>query len=70
MASIIQSLLEWLRSLFFKVCINSRFIHRLNLLLTIYTNVRFKTEMELTLVGLQNSGKTTLVNVIAVCIFK
>ncbi|KAG9325278.1 hypothetical protein KVV02_000026 [Mortierella alpina] len=26
----------------------------------------FKTEMELTLVGLQNSGKTTLVNVIAV----
>ncbi|GAB5592987.1 ADP-ribosylation factor-like protein 8B [Umbelopsis nana] len=41
MASIIQSLLEWLRSLF------------------------FKTEMELTLVGLQNSGKTTLVNVIA-----
>ncbi|KAG0173337.1 ADP-ribosylation factor-like protein 8B [Apophysomyces sp. BC1034] len=41
MANIIQSLLEWLRSLF------------------------FKTEMELTLVGLQNSGKTTLVNVIA-----
>ena len=27
----------------------------------------FKQEMELTLVGLQNSGKTTLVNVIAVC---
>ena len=28
--------------------------------------IRFKlTEMELTLVGLQNSGKTTLVNVIA-----
>jgi len=25
----------------------------------------FKTELELTLVGLQNSGKTTLVNVIA-----
>ncbi|KAF9315735.1 ADP-ribosylation factor-like protein 8B [Podila clonocystis] len=41
MASIIQSLLDWIRSLF------------------------FKTEMELTLVGLQNSGKTTLVNVIA-----
>ncbi|KAI9303095.1 ADP-ribosylation factor-like protein 8B [Cunninghamella echinulata] len=41
MASIINSILEWLRSLF------------------------FKTEMELTLVGLQNSGKTTLVNVIA-----
>ncbi|RUS26350.1 ADP-ribosylation factor family-domain-containing protein [Jimgerdemannia flammicorona] len=42
MASLIQSLLNWLRSLF------------------------FKTEMELTLVGLQNSGKTTLVNVIAI----
>lgn len=41
MASIIQAVLDWLRSLF------------------------FKTEMELTLVGLQNSGKTTLVNVIA-----
>ncbi|KAF9306465.1 ADP-ribosylation factor-like protein 8A [Mortierella antarctica] len=41
MASIFQSFLDWLRSLF------------------------FKTEMELTLVGLQNSGKTTLVNVIA-----
>ncbi|KAG0306123.1 ADP-ribosylation factor-like protein 8B [Dissophora globulifera] len=41
MAAFIQSLLNWLRSLF------------------------FKTEMELTLVGLQNSGKTTLVNVIA-----
>ena len=26
----------------------------------------FKQEMELTLVGLQNSGKTTLVNVVAV----
>ncbi|KAG0254142.1 ADP-ribosylation factor-like protein 8B [Mortierella polycephala] len=41
MTSLIQSLLNWLRGLF------------------------FKTEMELTLVGLQNSGKTTLVNVIA-----
>ncbi|KAF9921289.1 ADP-ribosylation factor-like protein 8B [Linnemannia zychae] len=41
MASFFQSILDWLRSLF------------------------FKTEMELTLVGLQNSGKTTLVNVIA-----
>ncbi|KAI7861484.1 ADP-ribosylation factor-like protein 8B [Spinellus fusiger] len=41
MASLLQSLFDWLRSLF------------------------FKTEMELTLVGLQNSGKTTLVNVIA-----
>ncbi|KAF8979534.1 ADP-ribosylation factor-like protein 8B [Entomortierella lignicola] len=41
MSSIIQAVLDWLRSLF------------------------YKTEMELTLVGLQNSGKTTLVNVIA-----
>jgi ADP-ribosylation factor-like protein 8 len=29
----------------------------------------WKQEMELTLVGLQNSGKTTLVNVLAVCYF-
>jgi ADP-ribosylation factor-like protein 8 len=42
MTTILQNLLNWLRSLF------------------------FKEEMELTLVGLQNSGKTTLVNVIAV----
>lgn len=28
-------------------------------------NLFFKQEMELTLVGLQNSGKTTLVNVVA-----
>ncbi|KAJ1643684.1 ADP-ribosylation factor-like protein 8B [Dispira simplex] len=41
MSSVLKSLLNWLRSLF------------------------FKEEMELTLVGLQNSGKTTLVNVIA-----
>ncbi|KAG0197257.1 ADP-ribosylation factor-like protein 8B [Mortierella sp. GBA30] len=41
MTTFLQSLLNWLRGLF------------------------FKTEMELTLVGLQNSGKTTLVNVIA-----
>lgn len=34
----------------------------MNLLIWIYSCV----EMELTLVGLQNSGKTTLVNVIAV----
>ncbi len=37
----LDSMLEWLKSLF------------------------YKQEMELTLVGLQNSGKTTLVNVIA-----
>jgi len=39
--SLVDTMLEWIRSLF------------------------FKQEMELTLVGLQNSGKTTLVNVIA-----
>ena len=39
--SLVEQMLEWIRSLF------------------------FKQEMELTLVGLQNSGKTTLVNVIA-----
>lgn len=39
---IIDAILNWFRSLF------------------------FKQEMELTLVGLQNSGKTTLVNVICV----
>jgi ADP-ribosylation factor-like protein 8 len=39
--SLVDKLLEWLRSLF------------------------FKQEMELTLVGLQNAGKTTLVNVVA-----
>ncbi|OMJ07573.1 ADP-ribosylation factor-like protein 8B [Smittium culicis] len=41
MSSILRSLLDWLRGLF------------------------WTEEMELTLVGLQNSGKTTLVNVIA-----
>jgi len=41
MSRIIKSLIDWLRSLF------------------------WKEEMELTLVGLQNSGKTTLVNVLA-----
>jgi ADP-ribosylation factor-like protein 8 len=39
--SLVDQMLEWIRSLF------------------------FKQEMELTLVGLQNAGKTTLVNVIA-----
>lgn len=33
-----------------------------------FRSLFWKQEMELTLVGLQNSGKTTLVNVIAVCI--
>jgi len=40
-SNIVDSLLDWLKSLF------------------------WKQEMELTLIGLQNSGKTTLVNVIA-----
>jgi len=40
-SNIIDSILEWLKSLF------------------------WKQEMELTLIGLQNSGKTTIVNVIA-----
>jgi hypothetical protein len=31
-----------------------------------FRNLFWKQEMELTLVGLQNSGKTTLVNVISV----
>lgn len=42
MLSMINRVLDWIRSLF------------------------WKEEMELTLVGLQNSGKTTFVNVIAV----
>jgi len=39
--SLVDQMLEWLRSLF------------------------FKQEMELTLVGLQNSGKTTLVRMLS-----
>jgi hypothetical protein len=34
-----------------------------------FVSLFWKEEMELTLVGLQNSGKTTLVNVISVCSF-
>ena len=45
---ILQWLLDWLRSLFFKKGI-----------------YKLKQEMEITLVGLQNSGKTTLVNILA-----
>lgn len=45
MLAMINRVLDWIRSLF------------------------WKEEMELTLVGLQNSGKTTFVNVIAVRIF-
>ena len=37
-------------------------------ILSWFRSLFWKQEMELTLVGLQNSGKTTLVNVIAVCI--
>jgi hypothetical protein len=44
MLALINRILDWLKSLF------------------------WKEEMELTLVGLQYSGKTTFVNVIAVCI--
>lgn len=43
MFALIQKILDWFKSLF------------------------WKEEMELTLVGLQYSGKTTFVNVIAVC---
>jgi hypothetical protein len=35
---------------------------------TLYFSLFFKQEMELSLVGLQNAGKTSLVNVVAVCI--
>lgn len=45
MYAIVQRLLDWLRSLF------------------------WKEELELTLVGLQYSGKTTFVSVIAVCFY-
>lgn len=44
MLAMINRVLDWIRSLF------------------------WKEEMELTLVGLQNSGKTTFVNVIAVLV--
>lgn len=44
MLALINRILDWIKSLF------------------------WKEEMELTLVGLQYSGKTTFVNVIAVCI--
>ena len=37
-----------------------------NSVLDFFRSLFWKQEMELTLVGLQNSGKTTLVNVIAV----
>lgn len=38
----------------------------MNRILEWFKSLFWKEEMELTLVGLQNSGKTTLVNVIAV----
>lgn len=61
MASLVRAFLDWLRSLFFK---EGAFLYsppsRNYRQLTCTT-----VEMELTLVGLQNSGKTTLVNVLA-----
>lgn len=38
-----------------------------NSVINYFKSLFWKEEMELTLVGLQNSGKTTFVNVIAVC---
>ena len=78
MTSILRSFLDWLRSLFFKVFIHSghsrfmtEFFEVIHTNHDRYYNKLIKTELELTLVGLQNSGKTTLVNVIAVnIIFK
>ena len=40
----------------------------LNRILDWFKSLFWKEEMELTLVGLQYSGKTTFVNVIAVCV--
>ena len=40
----------------------------LNRILDWFRSLFWKEEMELTLVGLQNSGKTTFVNVIAVSV--
>ena len=40
----------------------------INRVLDWFRSLFWKEEMELTLVGLQNSGKTTFVNVIAVCL--
>jgi ADP-ribosylation factor-like protein 8 len=56
MASMIKALLDWLRSLFFR---QGKFHININHVILMVV------EMELTLVGLQNSGKTTLVNVLA-----
>jgi hypothetical protein len=67
--------LAWLRSLFFKTgesYLMTSFAYGRGSSPTVVhiprgnRLTRYK-EMELTLVGLQNSGKTTLVNVIAVC---
>lgn len=42
----------------------------MNRILDWFRSLFWKEEMELTLVGLQYSGKTTFVNVIAVCLSK
>ena len=66
-SSFFGGMLNWL-----KRCENANgcfFLHRtalLPVLLSAVTSLFFTQEMELTLVGLQNAGKTTLVNVVAV----
>ena len=42
------------------------FLHRSSYFLSPPRSLFFKQEMELSLIGLQNAGKTSLVNVIAV----
>jgi GTPase SAR1 family protein len=46
----------------------AKMIALMNRILDWFRSLFWKEEMELTLVGLQYSGKTTFVNVIAVCL--